>query len=301
MSCYHVPVLAQESVEALVTDPSGIYVDLTFGGGGHSREIIQKLDKGKLFAFDQDEDASKEAAKISYEHFTFIKANFRFAKRYLKLYGITAVDGILADLGVSSHQLDRPDRGFSIRYNAPLDMRMNRQQPLTAADVLATYDIAALKRIFKEYGEVPNAGRLAETIAAARVRQPIRTVMDLLSILEKFAPRFREYRYYAQVFQALRIEVNDELTALQEMLQQAAELIKPGGRLVVLSYHSLEDRLVKNFINKGKFEGEVEKDMYGNAIKPFQALYRHVIEPSQEEIMNNHRARSAKMRVAVKV
>lgn len=301
MSEYHIPVLLQPSVEALVTDPNGTYADFTFGGGGHSRAIIEKLDKGRLFAFDQDQDAAEQAAKINFEGFTFIKSNFRFAKRYLKVYGVTTLDGILADLGVSSHQFDEAERGFSIRFDAPLDMRMDREQPVSAADIIANYDATALHKMLGRYGEVTNAKTLAEGIVSARARKPIQTVADLLTILEKFAPRFREYKYYAQVFQALRIEVNDEMGALRDMLLQAAELLKPGGRLVVLSYHSLEDRLVKNFINKGKFEGEVEKDIYGNDIKPFKALNRQVIEPSEEEIKMNNRARSAKMRVAVKI
>ncbi len=301
MSEYHIPVLVQPSVEALVTDPNGTYADFTFGGGGHSRAIIEKLDKGRLFAFDQDQDAAEQAAKINFEGFTFIKSNFRFAKRYLKVYGVTALDGILADLGVSSHQLDESERGFSIRFDAPLDMRMDREQPVSAADIIANYDATALHKMLGRYGEVTNAKTLAEGIVSARARKPIQTINDLLAVLEKFAPRFRKYKYYAQVFQALRIEVNDEMGALRDMLHQAAELLKPGGRLVVLSYHSLEDRLVKNFINKGKFEGEVEKDVYGNDIKPFKALNRQIIQPSEEEIKMNNRARSAKMRVAVKI
>lgn len=301
MSEYHIPVLLQPSVEALVTDPNGTYADFTFGGGGHSRAIIEKLDKGRLFAFDQDQDAADQAAKIDFEGFTFIKSNFRFAKRYLKVYGVAALDGILADLGVSSHQFDEAERGFSIRFDAPLDMRMDQEQPVSAADVIARYDAADLHKMLGRYGEVTNAKTLAEGIVSARARKPIQTIADLLTVLEKFAPRFKEYKYYAQVFQALRIEVNDEMGALRDMLHQAAELLKPGGRLVVLSYHSLEDRLVKNFINKGKFEGEVEKDLYGNDIKPFKALNRQVIEPSEEEIQLNNRARSAKMRVAIKI
>jgi len=301
MSEYHIPVLLQPSVEALITDPNGTYADLTFGGGGHSRAIIEKLDKGRLFAFDQDQDAANQAEKIDFEGFTFIKSNFRFAKRYLKVYSVTALDGILADLGVSSHQLDEAERGFSIRFDAPLDMRMDREQPVSAADIIANYDVAALHKMLGCYGEVTNAKTLAEGIVAARTRKPIRTIADLLAVLKKFAPRFKQYKYYAQVFQALRIEVNDEMGALRDMLHQAAELLKPGGRLVVLSYHSLEDRLVKNFINKGKFEGEVEKDIYGNDIKPFKALNRQVIEPSEEEIKLNSRARSAKMRIAIKL
>jgi 16S rRNA (cytosine1402-N4)-methyltransferase len=301
MSKYHIPVLLQPSVEALITNPNGTYADLTFGGGGHSRAIIEKLDKGRLFAFDQDQDAANQAEKIDFEGFTFIKSNFRFAKRYLKVYSVTALDGILADLGVSSHQFDEAERGFSIRFDAPLDMRMDREQPVSAADIIANYGVAALHKMLGCYGEVTNAKTLAEGIVAARTRKPIRTIADLLAVLKKFAPRFKEYKYYAQVFQALRIEVNDEMGALRDMLHQAAELLKPGGRLVVLSYHSLEDRLVKNFINKGKFEGEVEKDIYGNDIKPFKALNRQVIEPSEEEIKLNSRARSAKMRIAIKL
>ncbi|WP_448519909.1 16S rRNA (cytosine(1402)-N(4))-methyltransferase RsmH [Rhodoflexus sp.] len=300
MSEYHIPVLLQPSVEALITNPNGTYADLTFGGGGHSRAIIEKLENGRLFAFDQDWDAAEQAAKIDYKGFTFIRSNFRFAKRYLKVYGVTALDGILADLGVSSHQFDQAKRGFSIRFDAPLDMRMDREQPVSAADIIANYDVAALHKMLGRYGEITNAKTLAEGIVADRARKPILTIADLLAVLEKFAPRFKAYKYYAQVFQALRIEVNDEMGALRDMLQQAAELLKPGGRLVVLSYHSLEDRLVKNFINKGKFEGEVEKDLYGNEIKPLKALNRQVIKPSEEEIKQNNRARSAKMRIAVK-
>jgi 16S rRNA (cytosine1402-N4)-methyltransferase len=298
---YHQPVMLRECIEGLQIQPQGIYVDLTFGGGGHSRAILEKLEGGKLFAFDQDADARENAKEIKRKEFTLIEANFRHLRRYLKLYGVRQVDGILADLGVSSHQIDSAERGFSTRFQADLDMRMDQQASLTAKTVINTYPEAELHKILGMYGEVKNARTLAAAIVKERFSKPLHTVNDLKNILNRFAPRGRENKYYAQVFQALRIEVNEELKVLEEMLEQTAVVLKPGGRLVVLSYHSLEDRLVKNFINKGKFSGEVEKDMYGNFQVPFKPVNKKPTEASEEEIAINNRARSAKLRIAEKL
>jgi 16S rRNA (cytosine1402-N4)-methyltransferase len=298
---YHQPVLLEECIEGLQIQPGGVYVDLTFGGGGHSRAILEKLEGGKLYAFDQDADAKENAKEIRRKEFTLIEANFRHLRRYLKLYNVRQVDGILADLGVSSHQIDSAERGFSTRFQADLDMRMDQQAGLTAKTVVNTYPEAELHKILGMYGEVKNARTLASAIVKERFSKPVHTVNDLKNILNKFAPRGRENKYYAQVFQALRIEVNEELRVLEEMLEQTALVLKPGGRLVMLSYHSLEDRLVKNFINKGKFSGEVEKDMYGNIQVPFRAVNKKPIEASEEEIARNNRARSAKLRIAEKL
>ncbi|QHT69427.1 16S rRNA (cytosine(1402)-N(4))-methyltransferase RsmH [Rhodocytophaga rosea] len=295
---YHQPVLLSECIEGLQIQPGGVYVDLTFGGGGHSRAILDKLEGGKLYAFDQDADAKENAKELRRKEFTLIEANFRHLRRYLKLYNVRQVDGILADLGVSSHQIDSAERGFSTRFQADLDMRMDQQASLTAKTIVNTYPEAELHKILGMYGEVKNARTLAAAIVKERFSKPVQTVNDLKNILNKFAPRGRENKYYAQVFQALRIEVNEELRVLEEMLEQTALVLKPGGRLVVLSYHSLEDRLVKNFINKGKFSGEVEKDMYGNFQVPFRAVNKKPIEASEEEIAGNNRARSAKLRIA---
>lgn len=294
---YHKPVFLKESVDGLVWKPDGTYVDLTFGGGGHSAAILERLQGGRLFAFDQDEDA---AANAEGKDLTFIQANFRHFKRYLKLYGVSSVDGILADLGVSSHQFDVPDRGFSTRFEAELDMRMDQQAQRTAKEVVNTYSERDLHQMFGMYGEVKNARTLAQAIVATRTNKAIETVEDLKQVLNKFAPKGREAKYYAQVFQALRLEVNDEIKALEEMLEQSVELLTPGGRLVILSYHSLEDRLVKNMINKGKLYGEVEKDFYGNAQLPLKAVTKKPLVPSREEIKENSRARSAKLRIAEK-
>jgi 16S rRNA (cytosine1402-N4)-methyltransferase len=295
---YHQPVLLEECIEGLQIKPGGTYVDITFGGGGHSRAILEKLNGGKLFAFDQDADAAENAKQIDHPAFTFIEANFRHIRRYLKLYGASQVDGILADLGVSSHQIDSAERGFSTRFQADLDMRMDRAAPLTAKTVVNTYTEDRLHKIFGMYGEVKNAKTLAATLVKERFSRPIGTVNDLKGILGKFAPRGRENKYYAQVFQALRIEVNEELRVLEEFLEQSVQVLNPGGRLVVMSYHSLEDRLVKNFINKGKFSGEVEKDMYGNVQLPWRPVNKKPIEASEEEVARNNRARSAKLRIA---
>lgn len=295
---YHNPVLLKECIEGLNINPEGIYVDVTFGGGGHSREILKHLTTGKLYAFDQDEDAVKN--KIDDPRFVLIKQNFRYLKNFLKLYNALPIDGMLADLGVSSHQFDEAERGFSIRFDAKLDMRMDQNGKVTAADVLNTYSEEELKRIFKLYGEVDNAGYLASIIFHSRKEKKIETVNDLKVMITKCVKRGKENQYYAQVFQALRIEVNKELEVLEELLTQSLDVLKPEGRLVVISYHSLEDRLVKNFMRSGKFEGEVEKDFYGNQLTPFKQITRKPIVPGDEELEINTRSRSAKLRVAEK-
>ncbi|MFZ4260841.1 16S rRNA (cytosine(1402)-N(4))-methyltransferase RsmH [Sphingobacterium sp. HJSM2_6] len=297
---YHVPVMLQECIEALAINPNGIYVDVTFGGGGHSKEIIKHLGpKGRLIAFDQDPDAIHNA--IQDDRFTLIHQNFRFLKNYLRLEGVKQVDGILADLGVSSHQFDAADRGFSIRFDADLDMRMDQISDLDARKVLQTYSEEQLHRIFGMYGEIQNAKSLAKTIVTARLTREIQTVDELKSVIQKHVPKGKDHKYHAQVFQALRIEVNKELEALQEFLTQTTAVLKEEGRLVVMSYHSLEDRLVKNFMAKGKFKGEVEKDFFGNEIKPFKVISRKAIVATSEEVLRNNRARSAKLRIAEKL
>lgn len=295
---YHIPVMLGPCIEGLAIDPNGIYVDLTFGGGGHSREILKYLKGGHLYGFDQDSDA--EANIPDDDRFTFIEANFRDFKKYLRLYSVTKVDGILADLGISSHQIDEPQRGFSTRFDGELDMRMSQSSALTAKELLNTYEESSLHKIFGIYGEVKNAKTLAQSVVAERAFQAFTTTEGFKQFLKRFAPRGKEFKYYAQVFQALRIEVNDEMGALEEMLLQTVEVLKPEGRLVIMSYHSLEDRLVKNFINKGKFQGEVEKDFYGNLIRPFEPVSRKAITAGTEEIEKNNRARSAKLRIAKK-
>src|SRR6478735_2420432 len=296
-SSYHNPVMLTECIEALNINPKGIYVDVTFGGGGHSLKILEKLKEGRLIAFDQDDDARKQSENIQSRSFTFCQANFRYMKKYLKLNGVTKVDGILADLGISSHQIDSPERGFSTRYDGPLDMRMDKKGDLTAASLLNEYSEAELHKIFGMYGEIKNAKTAAKMITQQRVSKPFSRTEDLKKALQTIAPRGKENKYFAQVFQALRIEVNQEMKALEDFLHQCGEVMTEGGRLVVMSYHSLEDRMVKNFINKGKVFGEVEKDFYGNEIKPFEAVNRKPIEASPEEIEGNSRARSAKLRV----
>ncbi len=295
---YHNPVLLKDCIDGLNINPAGIYVDVTFGGGGHSKEILKHLTTGKLYAFDQDEDAIKN--NIKDDRLVLIKQNFRYLKNFLKLYNALPIDGLLADLGVSSHQFDEAERGFSTRFDAKLDMRMDQGSKLTAAVVVNTYTEEDLKRIFKMYGEVENAGRLAYVIVHARNEKSIETVNDLKIAIEKCVRRGRENKYFAQVFQALRIEVNKELDVLKELLTQSLEVLKPGGRLVIISYQSLEDKLVKNIIRSGKFEGEVEKDFFGNQLAPFRAITRKAIIPSDEEILQNSRARSAKLRIAEK-
>jgi 16S rRNA (cytosine1402-N4)-methyltransferase len=295
---YHKSVLLNESVDALQIDSAGTYVDVTFGGGGHSKEIVGRLGEGRLFAFDQDEDAHKNA--IEDDRFTLIPQNFKFLKNFLRLHGGVPADGVLADLGVSSHQFDVGDRGFSIRFDGPLDMRMNQAAKLDAKKVVNEYEEKELVRIFKVYGELKNAFKVAQAIVFARDQQEINTTNELLQLIERFAQPRKRNQFFAQVFQALRIEVNDEMGALEAMLEQAADVLKPGGRLVVISYHSLEDRLVKHFMRAGNFSGDQEKDFFGNILRPLDPTQGKVIVPSDEEIEGNSRARSAKMRVAVK-
>lgn len=296
---YHIPVMLEQSVEGLAVKPDGIYVDLTFGGGGHAREILKKLAKGHLYGFDQDGAAAKNAP--SSPNFTFVKANFRDLKAYLRLYKVSKVDGILADLGVSSHQIDQPARGFSTRFDGELDMRMDTSAKLTAKEILNSYSESELHRIFGVYGEVRNARTLAQAVVSERINRAFETNNGFTDFLKKFAPRGREFKYSAQVFQALRIEVNDEMGALEDMLLQAEELLVPGGRLVVISYHSLEDRMVKNFIATGKIYGEMEKDFYGNILRPMEPVSRRAIKATEQEIAANNRARSARLRIAKKL
>ena len=297
---YHNPVLLKESVDGLNISEGGTFVDVTFGGGGHSKEILERLDaEGKLFGFDQDKDA--EANSLEDGRFELVKQNFRYLKNYLKFYRAVPVDGVLADLGVSSHQFNEGERGFSIRFEGPLDMRMNQGIDLTAAKIVNEYSEQDLIRIFKEYGEVKNARSLVGEIIGRRESGDILTTQDLIEVIEVCVPERIKNKYLAQVFQALRIEVNDELKALREMLEQSYEVLKPGGRLSVITYHSLEDRLVKNFIKKGKFEGELEKDFFGNPQLKFKQVNRKPILPTAEEIKNNNRARSAKLRIAEKL
>jgi len=299
MTDYHNPVMLQECIAGLKIKPDGIYVDVTFGGGGHSREILKHLGpKGRLLAFDQDADAQKNLPKD--DRLTFIDQNFRYLKNNCRLQGAIPADGILADLGVSSHQFDQPERGFSIRFDADLDMRMDQGSLLTAKQIVNTYTEEQLHRIFGIYGEIKNAKTLAQALVTQRLNKPIDTVDELKSAIAKLIPKGKENKYLAQVFQALRIEVNQELEALKEFLEQTVDVLKREGRLVVMSYHSLEDRLVKNFIAKGKFHGEVEKDFFGNQIKPLESIIRKAIVASDEEIKLNNRARSAKLRIAAK-
>jgi len=297
---YHEPVMVTECLKGLNIRDNGVYVDLTFGGGGHSKAIMKRLNNGMLIGFDRDPDASENVSQLPDQSFLFINANYRYVERYLKMHNQTHVDGILADLGISSHQIDKVDRGFSTRVDGPLDMRMDKKGSLTAAKILEEYSQDDLKRTFGMYGEIRNANTLASTIVAARRANPIRTSQNLKSVIQFLAPRGRENKYYAQVFQALRIEVNDELYSLEEMLLQTGRVLKKGGRLVVISYHSLEDRMVKNYMNKGRVYGEVEKDFYGNLIRPLEPVIRKPLTPSEQEIKNNPRSRSAKLRIAEK-
>ena len=299
-SKYHIPVLLKSSVEGLNIVPSGIFVDVTFGGGGHSRKILESLDEnGKLFAFDQDAEAHENS--IDDSRFTLIDQNFAFIKNYLAFHGIEKVDGILADLGVSSHQFDSGERGFSIRYEGDLDMRMDQSQELSAKRVVNDYEEDRLEFIFKTYGEIRNARLVARKIIEARESNSIETTTQLIDIVKLLTIRKKENQFLAQVFQAIRIEVNQELEVLKQFLVGAQEVLKPGGRLVVISYHSLEDRLVKNFIKKGKFEGEIEKDFYGNPLVDMKDISRKAIVADAEELKLNSRSRSAKMRIAEKL
>lgn len=297
---YHLPVMLSECVDALNITNQGIYVDVTFGGGGHSKAILERMNEGRLIAFDQDADALNN--KINDSRFTLVNQNFKYLKQYLKFYNAVPVNGILADLGVSSHQFDTAERGFSIRFESELDMRMNQAAKKTAKQILATYDEQALQNMFSEFGEIRNAKTLAATIVIARSSQQIETTDDLKNAIANCVFSSNENQYYAQVFQALRIEVNDELDVLKDLLTQSAEVLKSGGRLVVMSYHSLEDRLVKNFISKGNFEGVDEKDFYGNRINlQFKAENKKPITASDTELKINPRSRSAKLRVAIKI
>jgi 16S rRNA (cytosine1402-N4)-methyltransferase len=295
---YHNPVLLHASVDGLNIKPDGIYVDVTFGGGGHSKEILSRLGpNGKLFAFDQDEDALANA--LSDERFTLINENFRFIKRFLRFYGVKEVDGILGDLGVSSHQFDVAERGFSTRFDAELDMRMSQKNDLNAYRVVNEYDEDNLKRVFLDYGELKNAPALARTIVEARELRLIKTTDELKEVLAKYLPERVRNKILAQIYQAIRIEVNQEMDVLKEFLEQSLEILKPGGRLSVISYHSLEDRLVKRFIKNGMFEGEPERDFYGNFSVPFKTVGKLIV-PDNAEIKINNRARSAKLRIAEK-
>ncbi len=296
---YHNPVLLHKCIEGLRIKPDGIYVDATFGGGGHARAILDQLDSGHLYGFDQDTDAIRNT--IEDDRFTLITQNFRFLKNFLKLHGVTSVDGILADLGVSSHQFDLAERGFSTRLEGKLDMRMDQKAPLSALDIVNSYTLEELNHIIKEYGELKNSFRVAKAIVSAREEQPIETTNDLTDAVRKcFAPN-KLNKSLAMLFQALRIVVNDELEALKDFLKQATEMLAPNGRLVVISYHSLEDRLVKNLIKTGNFEGKLHKDFYGNPQVIYTAINRKVIVPDEEEIKTNSRARSARLRIAEKI
>ena len=300
MSEYHVPVLLKQSVDGLVVDKSGCYVDVTFGGGGHSRLILSQLSQGgKLISFDQDEEAKQNL--INDERFEFVDSNFRFLKNFLKVMNVMPVDGILADLGVSSHQFDVPQRGFSIRFEGPLDMRMSHGLDVTAADVVNTYDEKSLRDIFYQFGEVKIAKKLDQEIVLARDSTSLKTTQNLIDLVKGVAGQKMAASELPKIFQALRIEVNQELHALKDLLKQSLDVLKTGGRLVIISYHSLEDRLVKNFMRSGNFEGKVEKDFFGNLVRPIQPVFTKAIVPNPEEIAVNPRSRSAKLRIAEKL
>lgn len=296
--CYHVPVMLHECMEGLNINPSGIYVDATFGGGGHAREILNRMeDKGHLYGFDQDADA--ESNILSDNRFTFVRSNFRYLYNFMRYHGMLGkVNGILADLGVSSHHFDAEERGFSFRFDTPLDMRMNTREGRTATDIINTYPEEDLANIFYQYGELKTARRLASLLVKKRSEKKIGSINELLESIRPLIAKDKEKKFLAQVFQALRIEVNDEMQALKEMLSQTLQVLAPGGRLVVITYHSLEDRLVKNFLKAGNFEGKVEQDFFGNIQTPFQLINNKVIVPSKEEVENNPRSRSAKLRIA---
>ncbi|MEI6275457.1 MAG: 16S rRNA (cytosine(1402)-N(4))-methyltransferase RsmH [Prolixibacteraceae bacterium] len=299
MSEYHIPVLLEESIDGLNLQPDGIYVDVTYGGGGHSRRILERLQGGKLVAFDQDEDALQNL--IDDERLIFVGHNFKFLKNFLRYHGIEKVDGILADLGVSSHDFDQPDRGFSFRFDGNLDMRMNQSAEKDAAKVINEYDVARLGVLFREYGEIQNWRNLSQTIEQARNIQKIVTIPQFLNAISRCVPAKIEKKYLAQVFQALRIEVNGEMEALEAFLVSTLELLKPGGRLVVISYHSLEDRMVKNFMRSGRIDGKTEQDFFGHYHLPLEVITRKVIVPDEKETALNPRARSAKLRIAQKI
>jgi 16S rRNA (cytosine1402-N4)-methyltransferase len=296
---YHIPALLKESIDGLNIQPDGIYVDVTFGGGGHSMEILKRLRNGRLIAFDQDEDAMINSPDD--KRFLFLNQNFRFLKNNLLFNNIESIDGLIADLGVSFHQFDEPERGFTFRHDGPLDMRMNKNGMVTAAQLLNSMDEKSLADIFYRYGELSNSRRIAGEIVAARVAKPLLTVSDIVDAVGKLAPARQEHKFYAKLFQALRIAVNHEIEYLQEMLGQALSMLKTGGRLVVISYHSLEDRVVKNFMKTGDFSGEEKKDFYGNTETPFRIINRKGTTPGDEEIAKNNRARSARLRIAEKI
>ncbi len=296
---YHIPALLNESIDGLNIRPDGIYVDVTFGGGGHSMEILKRLEKGRLIAFDQDEDALINAPDD--KRFLFLNQNFRFLKNNLLFNNISSIDGLIADLGVSFHQFDQPDRGFTFRQDVPLDMRMNKKSKITASDLLKELDEKSLADIFYNYGELSNSRRIAREIVSARLVKPLTLVSDLIGVIGKMAPYRQEHKFYAKVFQALRIEVNHETDYLKEMLEQTLSMLKSGGRMVVITYHSLEDRIVKNFMKSGNFEGEEKKDFYGNLETPFRIINKKGTTPGDEEIAINNRARSARLRVAEKI
>lgn len=296
---YHVPALLTETIEGLNIQPDGVYVDVTFGGGGHSSAILEKLgENGRLFGFDQDIDAVKNIPDDV--RFTFVRSNFRYLKNFLKYHGVTQINGLLADLGVSSHHFDEAERGFSFRFDGPLDMRMNTASPVTAAHILATYTEEQLADVFYLYGELHNARKIARTVVMYRAKEPIERIFQFIELLKPFFSREKEKKDMARVFQALRIEVNSEMKVLSEMLEQCVELLSPEGRIAVLTYHSLEDRLVKNYFRSGNFEGKIEKDFFGNIIAPLKTINNKVIVATDEEVQRNPRARSAKLRVAMK-
>jgi 16S rRNA (cytosine1402-N4)-methyltransferase len=296
---YHIPALLNESTDGLNIRPDGIYVDVTFGGGGHSMEILKRLKTGRLIAFDQDEDARLNAPVD--KKFLFLNQNFRFLKNNLQFNDIRSIDGLIADLGVSFHQFDEPERGFTFRQDAPLDMRMNKSGPVTAAHLLKTLDEASLADVFYNFGELTNSRRIAKEIVAARIMKPLTSVNDIIDTIGKLSPFRQEHKFYARVFQALRIAVNHEIDYLKEMLEQALSVLNSGGRLVIITYHSLEDRVVKNFMKTGNFEGESKKDFFGNIETPFRIINRKGTTPGVEEIANNSRARSARLRIAAKI
>lgn len=296
---YHIPVLLDESIDGLNLKKGGIYVDVTFGGGGHSKEILRRMDRScKLYSFDQDEDAEKNI--VADDRFTFVRSNFRYLKNFLKYYGVTEVDGILADLGVSSHHFDDSERGFSFRFDGKLDMRMNKRAGTTAADIVNSYDEERLANIFYLYGELKNSRKLAATLVKRREMKPFDTISDFLEVIKPLFGKEREKKELAKVFQALRIEVNQEMESLKEMLYAASEILKPGGRLSVITYHSLEDRMVKNIMKTGNIEGKMEQDFFGNIKTPFKIINNKVIVPDNDEIETNPRSRSAKLRIAEK-
>ena len=298
---YHVPVMLEESVRGLDLKIGGTYVDLTFGGGGHSQAILDRLEKGHLYAFDQDDDAELNAKKIKNRSFTFLKGNFRYLKKYLKAHGVLKVDGILADLGVSSHQIDEAARGFSTRLDGPLDMRMFKGSAVSAATLIAEVEESELKALLREQAEIRNASAVARAICTARANQSIASTAQLVNVVSPYAPKGKLHKFLAQVFQAIRIKVNDELAALEEMMSEGVEMLQTGGRFVIMTYHSIEDRMVKNFFSKGNIQGEAKKDFYGNLLRPLKPITRKPMVASAEEIGRNKRARSAKLRVAEKI